>query len=340
MEEGANDNSSECGSISKVIMVKLHKSFGRKSTCHASDEGYDDEDEDRIPNDDDDNEMPMESVSVFLPLTAEELEHLVDRDMLRHAAATRIQAAWRGYCARKRPLSITAQSLVRPPYNLVVGLVNICNNMHRQQLVRMQHQIDELERRVQEESMMRVAFEKAVEDMTILIDQQQTMLYDRIELQRVEYEQKAQQLESRIRKEARARVDMERSMAQVMKQMQELQSLQQRRAKEDADTNSVIQRKLNDALEEVAQLRQQQQRRPPRPSSTSKNTAAVPQPSPITTRRKTIVVPPSLKNNNTTASSSPNSRRPTVVPRTSRAVMTTPSQTPTPSRRPTLLQKR
>ncbi|KAI7852615.1 hypothetical protein BDC45DRAFT_513042 [Circinella umbellata] len=262
-------NNNHQSNHARTIIIKLsnnhHQMNKKKDRCysqvssnyHISDEGYEEEDEEYM---DDDDELPIDSVSVFLPLSDQEQEHMVDRDMIRNAAATRIQAAWRGYQSRRRQQQL--KSALKPTQRIVVDLARICNNMHGRQMSRMNERMDALEQRLREEQAMRMAFEKAMEDMTVLIDQQQKMLSDRIDgeiMMRETFEQKMLQAESRIKKEVEARNDLEYSMSQVLIQVQDMQQAQQRQLKEDAESKKTMRRKLDEALYEINILKRQQQ---------------------------------------------------------------------------------
>lgn len=237
-----NDNDTDCTVDSKVI-IKLNSSRRHLSWCQASDEGYIDEEE----------ELPMESVSVFLPLSPEEL---TDPEMLRNTAATRIQALWRGYRTRKQ-LFGNKNSRVSPVQRVVIDLARICMTLHRQQTMRLGERIDMLEQEIAHERAMRIAFENAIEDMALTIDKQQTMVCERIEEMRASYEE-------RLYQEQYARKDMEQSMAHVLAQVQEMQNMQQQRAKEEAEERKALHLKLDQALAEIEQLKKKKQ-----PSSSS-----------------------------------------------------------------------
>ncbi|KAG1060655.1 hypothetical protein G6F42_027901 [Rhizopus arrhizus] len=111
---------------------------------------------------------------------------------------------------------------MRPEQRVFLNLANICTRLHRRQMNTVDERLHQLEQRVRQETAMRIAFEKAMEDMTVLIDQQQKTLYDRVEQEmhmRQLYEEKMntalaqlQPLESRLRKEVNARTKMEEMM--------------------------------------------------------------------------------------------------------------------------------
>ncbi|KAI7876270.1 hypothetical protein K492DRAFT_198574 [Lichtheimia hyalospora FSU 10163] len=238
-----DDNDTDYTGDSKVIInIKLNSRGGgyrHMSWCQASDEGYNDDV-------DEEEELPMESVSVFLPLSPEEL---TDPEMLRNTAATRIQALWRGYSTRKQ---LFGNSHVSPAKRVVIDLARICMTLHRQQTMRLGERINMLEQEIAHERAMRIAFENAIEDMALTIDKQQSMVCERIEEMRESYQE-------RIYQEQCARTDLEQSMAHVLEQVQDMQNMQQQRIKEDAEERAALHRKLDDALAEIDQLKQQQQ---------------------------------------------------------------------------------
>lgn len=277
-DDGSMSDSDSDMEDSRVVLIRLHK--GRPAwtrakplkntatattvdcrplssqTCLISDEGYDD--------DESDDEPPIESASVFLPLSKKEQSSMVDHDVLRTEAATRIQAAWRGYQARKA----AKQSSLAPTQRVLAQLARICGGLQRKKMMRVDERIHLLEQRLHEETAMRTAFEKAMEDMTILIDQQQKVLYDRIEQEvhlRQAYERKMEEalgqmqpLEHRLHEETMARIELENMMAHVLGQVSEMQEQQQQQAKADADAKRIMQRKLSEAMSEIAALKKHQ----------------------------------------------------------------------------------
>ncbi|CAO3593575.1 unnamed protein product [Absidia cylindrospora] len=104
-------------------------------------------------------------------------------------------------------------------------------------LKQQQAQIDRLESQLREEKAMRTAFEKAMEEMVLLMDQQQKMLYDRVEQEvamRQLYEKKMDDaltlvtpLEHKLKKETDARCELESMMSHVLGELQEIKSTQQ-----------------------------------------------------------------------------------------------------------------
>lgn len=251
------DDTSNISSNSKVVLIKLSKNrppvhCASDGSCagFGSDEGYDDEDEC-------DNELysqkesPMDSASVFMPLSED--EQLLDREHLYELAALKIQAAWRGYRSRKYNKSTKM--------GVLAGLVHISESINHRKTNQLHHKIYMLDRRVQEETAMRVAFEKAMEDMTMLVDDQHKVLHERVEQEinmRQAYERKMehaisqiQPLESRLRREVNERANLESLMSRVVDQLQDLKI----QVKEEADARKAIQRKLNDAVDEISQLK-------------------------------------------------------------------------------------
>ncbi|KAF7731720.1 hypothetical protein EC973_008892 [Apophysomyces ossiformis] len=250
------DNDSQFSSVSKIV-IKLNRSkcspatiIRRCTTSLGSDEGYDDEE--------DEKELPIESASVFLPLSDDEELPLTDQEYLRSVAATKIQALWRGYQCRRQP---------RSARKLFVNVVRMCGYVHQRRVDHMSQRIRQLEDRLREETAMRVAFENAMENMTVLIDKQQRSLYERVEREvdmRQAYERKiesvmaqVQPLETRLHKEAKARANLEDMMSRVIDQVHDLKLSQQQQMKEEAESKRDMQRKLDDALDEIKSLKQQ-----------------------------------------------------------------------------------
>ncbi|KAI9498775.1 hypothetical protein BDB00DRAFT_799490 [Zychaea mexicana] len=226
-------------------------------TTWSSDEGYDDNDDvDGCSN----KELPIESASIFLPLSDQEQEHLIHNDILRSAAAVRIQAAWRGYRFRRRQQQ--QQFKIKPKHRLMVDVVRLCGQVHRQQMNRVQTRLHDVEDDLREETAMRIAFEKAMEDMTVLVDQQQKVLYDRLEQEinmRQVYERKMEQallqvepLERNIRKEAKARNELQGMMTRVLEQMHDMK----REQKAETEARKKLEQQLSEAHAEIEKLKQ------------------------------------------------------------------------------------
>ncbi|KAI8377523.1 uncharacterized protein BYT42DRAFT_347287 [Radiomyces spectabilis] len=273
--EDDHDNHSDLSSTSKVVLMKLPRNkniaptliqrCSTRQTYVGSDEGYDDEDEDDLYGHH--KEMPIDSDSVFLPISEQDQSPLVCRDTLRDSAATKIQAVWRGYQCRKTRPNVS---------KLVIDLVRVCDGIHRRHLHQTDTRVRQLEARLQEETAMRVAFEKAMEQMTVLVDQREKVLYDRIEQEvamREAYERKMeytlsqiQPLESNLKREVKARYEMESMLSRVLDQMQSIENARQQQAQDEAKARNVMQRQLDDALYQLAELkkqRKQQQDTPP-----------------------------------------------------------------------------
>ncbi|KAI8887677.1 hypothetical protein K501DRAFT_330319 [Backusella circina FSU 941] len=271
------DNTSNTSSKSKVVLIKLSKSrppvhCTSDGSCvgFGSDEGYDDEDDYDVNELYSKKELPMDSASVFVPLSED--EQLLDREHLYELAALKIQAVWRGYRSRKQNKS--AKMCV------LAGLVHISESINHRKTNQLHHKIYMLDRRVQEETAMRVAFEKAMEDMTVLVDDQHKVLHERVEQEinmRQAYERKMehalsqiQPLESRLRRETNERVNLESLMSRVVDQLQDLKI----QVKEEAEARKSIQKKLNDAVDEISQLKKRNNGSNNNTLSTSRSSAA------------------------------------------------------------------
>ncbi|KAG0180288.1 hypothetical protein DFQ28_001443 [Apophysomyces sp. BC1034] len=319
------DNESQISSASKIV-IKLNRAkyspvtvIQRCTTSLGSDEGYDDEEYDK--------EMPIESASVFLPLSEDEDILLMDQDYVRSVAATKIQAVWRGYQCRKQP---------RPARKLFTDLVRMCSHVHQQQVDHMNRRIRQLEDKLREETAMRVAFENAMEDMTILIDKQQKSLYERVEREvdmRQAYENKietvmaqVQPLEARLQKEAKARGNLEDMMSRVIDQVHEMKISSQQQLKEDAESKKEMQAKLDEALGEIALLKQQRAPQMTRP--VTPRTPAVPSAARSTIRSSTPI--------RSTTPARPKIAQATAPRMTTTATTTTTTRTLRPSTKPTL----
>ncbi|CEI88058.1 hypothetical protein RMCBS344292_02459 [Rhizopus microsporus] len=226
-------------------------------------EGYDDNEDDYR------KELPIESSSKFIPLDDNDF---LDSDTIRTLAAVKIQAAWRGYNYRRK-------QRLNPHYRVLAGLATINNTIHKQNYNHLLDRIHQLEHRLNEETAMRIAFEKAMEDMTILMDHQHKVLHERLEHEvnlRKTYEQKMEDtvslikpLETRLRNESKARADMESMMSRVLDQLHDLKS----NFKKEAEEKKIMQHKLNEALDEISSLKKLQisSQLPSRPSIVPSN---------------------------------------------------------------------
>ncbi|CAO3699069.1 unnamed protein product [Rhizopus stolonifer] len=220
----------------KVILIKISKS---QPPIIPYDEGYDDCLDEQI-----------ESASVFLPLSDEQTQ-LLDADAYRHWAATKIQSVWRGHRARQQTSK----------FSVLSGLALIHESISARQRAQVDQRLRRLEQRLNEETAMRVAFEKAMEDMTVLMDHQHKVMHDRLEQEigmRQTYEQKMedclghiQPLESRLRHEAKARADMESMMSRVLDQLHEVKTM----ARQEAEEKKLMEKKLEDATAQIAMLK-------------------------------------------------------------------------------------
>ncbi|KAI8335664.1 hypothetical protein EDC96DRAFT_568469 [Choanephora cucurbitarum] len=255
------DSHSHYSANSKVVLMKISKNmppqFVQPSSAGSfisTDEGYDDGDDDNASFC---KELPIESASVFLPLSDCEEEHLLDLDSRRYLAAVKIQSVWRGYLCRKQMKS----SHLKLSHHVLAGLAQVNDSIQRRNHNQLQERIRTLERRLQEETAMRMAFEKAMEDMTILIDHQQHVLHERVEQEvsmRQTYEHKMEQvlsqvqpLESRLRQEAKARADLESMMSRVLDQLHDMKV----QAREEVEQRKQLENKLEHAVEEIESLK-------------------------------------------------------------------------------------
>ncbi|GAA5801719.1 hypothetical protein HPULCUR_007171 [Helicostylum pulchrum] len=339
-----DDNISNFSTNSKVIVMKISKThpprviqYTNSSLISTTDEGYDDEEYDEC------KELPIESASVFLPLSDCEQEQLMDLEALRQLAAIKIQSCWRGYSGRKQQ----QKSNMKLSNRVMAGLARVNDSIHRRNHNQLQDRCYELEQRLGEETAMRIAFEKAMEDMTIVMDHQHKVLNERVEQEvdmRQAYERKMEQvigqvqpLESRLRHESKARADMESMMSRVLDQLHDIKVQQ----KEEVEQRKSMQRKLDDATKEIALLKKQPSTvtvtasrvRPATATSTrpsvvpntttrpATSTAQRPLPKLSSTGRNASPVP--VKRTHTPISSRPTTTRPTTVSRLSTRPTTT-----------------
>ncbi|KAL9546111.1 hypothetical protein MBANPS3_006825 [Mucor bainieri] len=314
---------------SRIVLIKLNKhkqspmTFVQRCptslTYFASDEGYNDDEDDQF-----DGAEELESHCVFYPLSDDEdEEEEEDRQWtIKDQAAAKIQSLWRGY--RSRCENKQTFSSMRPEQRVFLNLANICSRLHRRQMNTVDERLHQLEQRVRQETAMRMAFEKAMEDMTVLIDQQQRILYDRVEQEvhmRQMYEDKMntalaqlQPLESRLRKEVSARNKMEEMMTRVLDQMHESETSRLEQAKQDAESRKLMQAKLDHAMEEIATIKKQTASTRSN-SSTTTTTTASSRPTSSSVRR------PALK------SSSPSTASSTKASSTASSTTTTTTNT-------------
>ncbi|CAO3612068.1 unnamed protein product [Mucor hiemalis] len=256
-----DDEGSRFSSNSKVIVMKISKNHpptvihcSGGSFISTTDEGYDDEEFEG-----DLKELPIESASVFLPLSDNEQDLLMDLEAVRQSAAVKIQSLWRGYKSRKQQSNCSLKLSNR----VLAGLARVNDSIYRRNNNQLQDRCYELEQRLGEETAMRTAFEKAMEDMTILMDHQHKVLHERVEQEvdmRQAYERKMEQvmkqvqpLEARVRHEAKARADMESMMSRVLDQLHDIKVQQ----KEEVEQRNSLQRKLDAAMEEISLLKKQ-----------------------------------------------------------------------------------
>ncbi|KAI8978649.1 hypothetical protein BDB01DRAFT_852371 [Pilobolus umbonatus] len=242
----SNTSCSDSFRTTGIVLIKLNKRTGVMrhiiQSNQLSDEGYDDTDEG----------IELESDCVFYPINNNEDKEI----LLRDQAAIKIQSLWRGYRTRRNNKG-----------RVLFQLAKVCTRMHRRQMNKATERIYRLEQRVHEETGMRMAFEKAMEDMTVLIDQQQKILYDRIDQEvrmRQTYEnkmnvtlQKFQPLESKLRKEAAARNKLEEMMSRVLTELHENELARQQESAEHAEYKKQMQIKLDKALDDISAIKKQ-----------------------------------------------------------------------------------
>ncbi|OBZ81925.1 hypothetical protein A0J61_10025 [Choanephora cucurbitarum] len=282
---------------SRVVLIKLNRSqkqltfIKTKQTDHDgsySDEGYDDTTE---------LDEELESNCIFYPIQ--------ENDDEQTKAAIRIQALWRGYCSRKQH-----KSNLKPDQQLLVQLMKFSNRVHHRQMQFMQDRLAHLEHQVRQESAMRTAFEKAMEDTVVLMDQQQKVIYDRLEQEvhlRQTYEAKVkttldqlQPLESRLRKETNARLRLEEMMTRVLDQMHASEESRKKQIQQDEASRCQLQAKLDQALSELDQLKRKDTSRPsnipntssrrqPRSTITPTKTSPIERPSIVPSIRRSAV---------------------------------------------------
>lgn len=245
---------------SRTVLIKINKcksiTIVQSTPAYSTtDEGYDD----TIYTGE------LESQVEFYPICEEEQQDIVTRDSEQEqftAAAIKIQSLWRGYKSRKIQRQFSS---LRPEQRVVANLAQLCGRNYRHKMNQVEDRLYQLEQRLREETVMRVSFEKAMEDMTIVMDQQQKILCDRLEQEvhmREVYEDKMntalaqlQPLESRLRKEISARSKMEEMMTRVLDQMHETETSRQQQVKEDAESKKQMQYKLDLALEDISLLK-------------------------------------------------------------------------------------
>ncbi|CAO3587597.1 unnamed protein product [Absidia cylindrospora] len=184
-------------------------------TYLASDEGYDDHDMDEKLG----NSCEIEFASVFLPVEDDDEDNLVLSDPLAASYNNddMTQAMWTDFLQQQR-----------------------------QWTSRIQH----LELQLDEERAMRQAFEKAMEDMTVLMDQQQKVLYDRLEQEQTVAH--VRPLEIRLEKESAARTQLEETMVHVLGQLEHLQTQHHQHVNDDTAQRKRMQKKLDQALNDIS----------------------------------------------------------------------------------------
>ncbi|ORE04152.1 hypothetical protein BCV72DRAFT_264160 [Rhizopus microsporus var. microsporus] len=236
---------------SRIILVRLNRNkynapitiIQQHYTENMSDEGYDDNEKDE----------ELESDCQFYSILQD------DEELIRDKAAIKIQSLWRGYNTRR--------NMNQP--KMLFHIAALCDTINRRQyenkVNQLENKLKQLEQRLEQETAMRRAFENTVEDMTVLIDQQQKVLYDRLEEEvslRQTYELKmnealdqTQALEYCLKKEVTARTKMEDMLTRILDQMHETETARLQQTQQDAEERRLIQSKLDQALNEISQLK-------------------------------------------------------------------------------------
>ncbi|KAI8968037.1 hypothetical protein BDF20DRAFT_839860 [Mycotypha africana] len=312
---------------SRIVLIKLNKLVKPPHSTTASnfqplqqqplityiinDEGYIDGDIEE--------EEELESKCVFYPLSAEE-EALDDLSAIQNEAATKIQAVWRGYCSRRQnhrhftPFNVSQQA--------ILNLAGLCSRFHHRQVSAVNDRLKQLQQQLREETAMRTAFEKAMEDMTVLIDQQQKALYDRLEKEeqaRHLYEEKLSaafahidKLEQRLEAEVKTRNKLEDMVTRTLCQMQETESLKCKQAIEDAELRRKMQAKIDKLTEAAANSTR-------KPQTTSKTN--------IRTTNAIVSKTSSLKTADVFEANNTTTVRRSVIPATNKITSTTNTST-------------
>ncbi|KAI9475401.1 MAG: hypothetical protein EXX96DRAFT_540003 [Benjaminiella poitrasii] len=105
----------------------------------------------------------------------------------------------------------------------------------------MANRVHVLERRVEQERAMRMAFEKTMDDMTVLMDHQH------------------QQLHQRLQQEVEIRESYERKMEDVMRQSERMARLVEQVQQESERQRQLLQSQLKEAVQEIAILKKRTQ---------------------------------------------------------------------------------
>ncbi|CEP11543.1 hypothetical protein [Parasitella parasitica] len=308
--DSANSTSTlKMNAPSHTVLIKLSKhqssamTFVKRCstslTYIASDEGY---------NDDDDymsDGQEMESHCTFLPLSDDEEDYEQDNDYYRQdQAAVKIQSLWRGYRSRRENKQTFSQ--FRPEQRVFLNLANLCSRLHRRQMNAVDERLNQLEQRLCEETAMRKAFEKAVHDMTEIIDEQQENIHERISQEVDKRQTEIDTLKARLQKEANARHRMEDMMTSILDRMKDAEITREEQAKKDAESRKIMQAKLDLALEEIAIVKRNQAPKSTRTAAAAAATTAVSAAKPSSKKLTTAVRRQVLKSSSpSTIASSP-----------------------------------
>jgi hypothetical protein len=180
----------------------------------------------------DDERFELESECTFYPVNKQQ-------------AASKIQSLWRAHHKKDD----------------ILQLLLLCGRFHQYKILKFQQKLDSLEAKIEEEQAMRVAFETAMEDLTEVIDQQQKMLYDRLDQQvhmgrSCESKMKVlakslNPLELRLQQETEARKELEVTMGRVLEELEDTkQSIIQSTKQQQQTSSSPKRRNMRSAVPE------------------------------------------------------------------------------------------
>ncbi|RUS13978.1 hypothetical protein BC937DRAFT_94518 [Endogone sp. FLAS-F59071] len=199
------------------------------------------------------------------------IRKLVDTFWVHYIAASRIQAAWRGYKTRNYMRRIQRRS-----QGVDARFTQLEQRMDEEE-ARMEGVVDEirllrqLEDRVQEEVDLRKGYEKKIESMAAEIKELRHLeqrvreeselrkgLQDRLEEAQADMIA-SRALKQRVLEEAELRRGLEKRLDEAVEEMQVSRQLKQRIA-EEAELRKGLERKLQEALEDLSTSKQLEQR--------------------------------------------------------------------------------
>ncbi|KAI8973499.1 hypothetical protein BDF20DRAFT_882709 [Mycotypha africana] len=208
-----------------------------------------------VNNDDDDdknNNKPLEAVSTFVALDCVEntvVRHQANRNYDESAAAIKIQSLWRGYQCRKK--RITSNQVLQI-------LARINNSMDKRKVNQLHARIDRLEKHLQEETAMRIAFENAMEDMAAQVDQQNHFLEERMHQMQQNFTVNTELLMSQIesmnavlRENSESKAKLESKLSEALQQIDDLKL----QVKRESEQKQNIRQQLKKTLDEITLLK-------------------------------------------------------------------------------------